>query len=325
LTDSLNNVHYDLIFNSKKKENLMALTKKFHGVYAALLTPFEENGKVALNLIEPLLQFLIKKGIHGLYVCGGSGEGPLMDLEERKEVMKKVQEVAENKLSLIAHVGVATNTRNATLLAEYAEKIGYDGVSSVAPTYYNYAFREIHSYYATIASASSLPFFVYYIPLTTGVKFVQEQFSTLGEIKNIQGIKYTDPNMYILQNILLLMKGRWIAFSGPDEMFLPALTMGVSGSIGTTQNILPEIFLDIYNAFKKGDVPTAMALQQRITEAVSLLQSYGGLASWKAAGSFRGINTGFARAPQRPCLSKEENLSLQKRWKTLFPDYSEVI
>ena len=54
------------------------------------------------------------------------------------------------------------------------------------------------------------------------------------------------------------MKGKWIAFSGADELFLPALTMGTVGSIGSTQNVLPEIFVQIYNNFTQGSIKKAM-------------------------------------------------------------------
>lgn len=171
----------------------------------------------------------------------------------------------------------------------------------------------------------SIPFFFYYIPQTTGVFLKNEQILKLGEIKNIIGLKYTYTDFYLLQDLLIKMKGKWIAFSGPDELFLPALTMGVIGCIGSTQNILPEIFIDIYESFKKNEIEKAIKLQKRITEAVDLLHRYGGITSRKVALKFRGIDAGFTREPFFKDLPSEKAKMFKKEWLEKFPEFSEGI
>lgn len=142
-------------------------------------------------------------------------------------------------------------------------------------------------------------------------------------VKNIVGLKYTDTDFYILQDLLL--KTNWIAFSGSDQMFLPGLTMGTVGCIGSTQNVLPEIFVDIYECFKKGNIKRAMELQKRITIAVSLLYKYGKIYSWKTAMKFRGIDVGVCRSPIKEKLNEAEEEKLKKEWKKIFPEFSEGI
>jgi len=297
------------------------MKEKISGVFAALLTPFNEKGNVDEGRLKKLVKFLISKGVDGLYICGGTGEGLLMSVEERKFVAEVVKETAEDKVKIISHIG-CLNTKDAVELAKHAEKIKLDGISSIPPIYFRYSFEEIYNYYKNIAEAASLPFLIYYIPSTTGVTLSNDKIAELSKIKNIIGLKYTNYDFYTLQDLLLKVK-RWIAFSGPDEMFLPALTMGVSGCIGSTQNVLPEIFVDIYRNFKDGSIKKAMELQRRITIAVSLLKKYGGMTAWKTALKFRGVDAGFCRNPIKEKLDEKEEKMLKREWKKIFPEFSE--
>jgi len=294
---------------------------KFYGVYAALLTPFNKEGMVCKTRLRKLVRFLISKEIDGLYICGGTGEGPSMDVDERKQVVETVKEEAGGKVRLIAHIGGSLNTKNAVKLAKHAEKLKLDAVSSISPIYYKIGFSEVFNYYKTLAESTSLPFLIYYIPTTTGIALSTEELLKFLSIKNIIGLKYTNPDMYILQDLLLKAKGKWLAFSGPDEMFLPGLVMGVVGSIGSTQNVLPEIFIGIYKSFLAGDIKKAMELQKKVTVAVSLLKKYGGINSWKTALKFRGIDAGYARESLRKDLPETEEKNLYKEWKQNFPEY----
>jgi N-acetylneuraminate lyase len=298
---------------------------KFFGVYAALITPFDEKGGVDEKRLKNLVKFLISKGIDGLYVCGGTGEGLLMDIDERKKVAEIVKDEAQNKIKLIVHVGGALNTKNSIELAKHSEKIKVDAISSIPPIYYKFSFNEIFNYYYQLANLTNLPFFIYYIPATTGIFLTNEEILKFGEIKNIVGLKYTYTDFYLLQDLLLKMKGKWIAFSGPDELFLPALNMGVVGCIGSTQNVLPEIFVEIYKNFKEGNIKKAIEFQKRITIAVSLLKKYGGITSWKIALKFRGIDAGYAREPFLKDLDKDRKERFKKDWKKNFPEFSEGI
>ncbi|HOJ39349.1 MAG TPA: dihydrodipicolinate synthase family protein [bacterium] len=300
------------------------MKNEFCGVYAALLTPFDRRGRIDEKRLISLVDFLLSRGIDGLYVCGGTGEGLLMNLPERKEVAELVKERVGKRATVISHIGGSLNTENAVALAEHAAEINLDAVSSIAPIYYRFSFREIFSYYRTVAESTSLPFFIYYIPATTGVFLPNEQIAQLATIRQIAGLKYTSPDFYLLQDLLMRCPG-WTAFSGPDEMFLPALTMGVSGCIGSTQNVLPEIFVGIYKAFQQGKLRQAMRLQQRVTQAVSLLKRHGGMEAWKAALRCRGVEPGFCRPPNRPSLPEDEFKELAGEWKRLFPEYAEGV
>ncbi len=297
------------------------MKENFSGVYAALLTPFDERGRISEKKLRGLIRFEIGKGLNGLYICGSTGEGINMNVDERKEVAEIVTEEARGKVKVIVHVGGSTNTANAMELVKHASKLKLDAVASIPPIYYPFRFADIFNYYQALAEASDLPLFIYYIPQLTGGALSNDKLVELGKIQNIIGIKYTAHDFFTLQDLLLKMDNRWIAFSGPDEMFLPALTMGVVGSIGSTQNVIPELFLEIYKSFHGGDMHRAMQCQQLVTRAVSLLIQYGGIAAWKTALSFRGIDAGLCKPPLRIALPDQDKATMKKQWLKLFPEH----
>lgn len=296
--------------------------KIFCGVFAALLTPFNAKGDICETRLKQLVNFLLSKGINGFYVCGGTGEGPLMDVDERKRVVEIVKRTAGNKVAIIAHVGGTNNTRNAAALARHAERIGCDGVSSVFPGYYAYSFDEHFQYYKSLAECTKLPFFIYYNPYVGGGSSAGKM-AQFAKIRNIVGIKYTDYDLFSLQRLLQQTNGKWIAFSGSDESFLPALTMGVTGSIGGTQNILPEVYVRIYKHFQTGNIPEAMRLQKKITSVVDLLLANGFIRSCKTALRFRGLDGGCCRPPYLEKVSPAQERNMRKLWKELMPEYAE--
>ncbi|MCW4026479.1 MAG: dihydrodipicolinate synthase family protein, partial [Candidatus Bathyarchaeota archaeon] len=60
------------------------------GIFPALITPFDREGKVILNDLRGVARFHIEKGVDGFFVCGSAGEGPLMSISQRKLVAETV-------------------------------------------------------------------------------------------------------------------------------------------------------------------------------------------------------------------------------------------
>lgn len=114
--------------------------------------------------------------------------------------------------------------------------------------------------------------------ITTGVRLTAEDMKRIfEEIPSAVGMKYTDADYFEMRSILDLVDGQAIILAGRDELFLPALTIGAGGSIGTTQNIFPELFVGVHRAFLVGDWEKAQELQLKASRAVRVLLGYGSL------------------------------------------------
>ena len=140
---------------------------RFKNVTVALNTPFKENGDVDLDTTRKLVNYLYNKGIKSLYVCGSTGEGFLLDNEERKAVVEAVCEEVKDKMTIIVHVGCAS-TKHACELASHAEKCGAHSTSAVPSVYYRLGEESVYTHWTEITKAADLPFLIYNIPQLTG-------------------------------------------------------------------------------------------------------------------------------------------------------------
>jgi N-acetylneuraminate lyase len=270
----------------------------FTGVWPALITPLTEedrvNGATACRLVE----YLLAAGVGGFYVCGGTGEGILLSTAERERMAETVIEQVNGRVPVIIHVGAIT-TAEAMALAVRAEAAGADAVAAIPPFYYNVGFQGIVEHYRSIAGASALPLYIYYIPTATGVTVTAQQMWELCQIPNVRGFKYTSYDMYLLEQVLALGKGTLNVFSGPDELFAPMLTVGVDGAIGTTYNVLPRHFVKLYETFRRGDIEGARRLQSQANRVIDTFTKHGGLPAVKEMMRMIGLDCGYCRRPLR--------------------------
>lgn len=281
----------------------------FAGVWPALVTPLTAHDRIDVSTTRRLVDHLVEAGIGGLYVCGGTGEGILLPLAERRQMAEAAIEQVNGRVPVIVHVGAAA-TADAIALAAHAARSGADGVASIPPFYYNVGFQAIEEHYALIAGASSLPLYLYYIPGSTGVTVTAEQMWALCQIPNVRGFKYTSFDMHLLEQVLSLAGGTINVFSGPDELFAPMLMVGVDGAIGTTYNVLPGHFVRLYQAFRRGEVETARRLQSQANRVIDAFLKHGGLPAVKEMMRLIGFDCGYCRRPFRR-LSEDEVAALR--------------
>lgn len=288
-----------------------AVCERFRGVYPALLTPFDGKHRVHEEVLRALVEHHLARGLRGFFVCGSAGEGLLLRVAERKRVAEVVVEQTAGRGVCMVHVGHPSSDVAAEL-ARHAESIGADGIGSVPPIYYRVGFEGCVRHYRTIAKTCGLPFIVYNIPYTTGVSVTSREMAELFRIETIVGMKYTDPNTYEMQNIIALAEENCIILSGADELFLPALTMGAGGSIGTTQNIMPKHFVELYQAFLRGDLEQARRLQVQANRVIRELLVYGSVSAWKVVLKAQGFDCGPCRAPLKTLSEREEEALLER-------------
>ena len=106
------------------------MNKEYHGIYAALVTPFTDHGKVNCDELQKLVRYLIGQGIDGFYVGGSTAEAFLLSAQERKSVLEAVVEANAGEKKVICHVG-AISTDHAVDFAQHAQRTGADAVSAL--------------------------------------------------------------------------------------------------------------------------------------------------------------------------------------------------
>jgi len=278
---------------------------KITGMLPALLTPFDAEGNVNLTAMRDLIEWHIIQGVAGFYILGSTGEGLLLSEAERRTVAEAVVKQVKGRVPVIVHVGAIT-TRMACDLAAHAEQIGADAVSAIPPFYFNVGPEGVKQHYLRIGAASSLPFYIYNIPGTTGVNIstdmVRDMIKTM---PTLRGMKYTAYDFYAMRKIIELEGGKLNVVSGPDEMMIAAQAMGADGAIGTTHNILPRILVQAYNAFHAGDLATAQALQAKINWVVNIFLSFPSFSAVKEIMRLIGFDLGCGRLPNLPLTDQQ--------------------
>jgi len=291
--------------------------RSFKGVWPALVTPFTAENTINVPVLRELVEYLIDKRVDGFYVCGTTGEGIYMSVEERKIVAETVIEQIRGRVPAIVHVG-CVSVCDAVALAQHAQQVGAAGASSILPPLYNNP-KSLYKYFETIASAiPALPLLGYIFggPIDA-VTFMRE----LMAIPNVVGTKYTGPNMYEFRHIVELRDDDWTVFSGMDEQCLFAAMFGASGNIGSTLNFMPGVYREIHACCKDGDLARGQELQIRANKVTKVLISFGFPGALKEVMGMLGFDCGNPRLPNLP-LPEEKRESLHAQLEAV--DFSKL-
>jgi N-acetylneuraminate lyase len=273
------------------------LKHRLQGVFPAIVTPFGGNGEFAAETFERLLAHLYETGVHGVYVCGQTGEGVLQQVGMRQQVAEVAVRCSPKDRTVILHVG-ATRLADAIELARHAERIGASAVSSLPPAG-NYSFSELKGYYKQLAQATSLPLLVYYYPEASRLTVTLDHLLELCEIPNVVGLKFTDFDLFKLHQISQSGK---VILNGRDEVFAAGLLMGAGGGIGTFYNLVPELFLQIYESSLSGKWDEARRAQDQVNELIRIVLQFPMLSAVKTLLKWQGFDCGR-------CLPPRENLT----------------
>lgn len=293
--------------------------KEFKGVIPAVLTVFDKEENIDEVGMRELVSHLINKGVNGLYLTGSTGEGFTMTGEERKRIVEIVMDENAGRVPVVVHVG-AIGTRISIDLAKHAQEVGADGISSVPPFYWKFSENQIVKYYEEIAVACTLPMIVYNVPLVglLGMNAIKR----LAAIDNVKGIKYTALSHYEITQIKDEIGEDFLVYSGCDEMAMSGLLAGADGIVGSFFNIMPELFINIYNAVESKDLNEAQRLQRQAVEiimfALKVPSFYAGM---KVVLRATGVNAGYCRSPFEN-LTPEEEAELLNGFKKLKETYN---
>ena len=283
---------------------------KFHleGVIPALLTPFTKNAKhVDYDKAGALAVRLATQGVHGIFPCGTTGEGMLMTIEERKKLLEAVVAAAGRRLKVIAHTG-CLDTASTIELTRHAMETGAAAAGVVAPGFYAYDDSALTSHYGAVANAvKDFPVFLYNIPSCARNALSPSLIRSLSSrFENIAGMKDSSGDMAALTRILAWVPKEFNVINGVDEYSFQALVAGAKGSVSSTANIIPELFLSVFNSVRKGDLKKAWNAQAKLATTCGLFQYGRMVAYYKEGLRLRGFDAGPVRPPQRELTAAEK-------------------
>lgn len=285
--------------------------EKIKGLINAPFTPFYENGEVNYEPIAAYAGLLVKNGLQGVFINGSSGEGYLLNEEERMKLAEKWVEVVPKGFKVIVHVG-STCVKSSHNLAAHAQQIGAWGIGAMATPFPKInQVEELVKYCEEIASgAPDLPFYYYHIPVFNNAYLPMLDLlkAVEGRIPNFAGIKYTYENLYEYNQCRLYKNGLFDMLHGQDESILASLAMcGTEGGIGGTTNYNGKELIGILDAWHAGDLETARERQNFSQAVINVICNYrGNIVGGKRIMKLIGLDLGKNRTPFRNMTDEEE-------------------
>jgi 4-hydroxy-tetrahydrodipicolinate synthase len=268
------------------------------GIIPAMVTPLDDQEELNEAALRRLVNYLIEKGVHGLFPVGSQGEFYAFSPEEKQRVWEIVVEEASGRVPVYAGTGAIT-TRQVIELNKVAEKAGVNAVSVLTPFFIHPTEAELYDHYAAIAEATSLPVLLYNNPGRTGVKLSASFVARLGEHPNIAGIKDSSGDLTLTIEMVRGTDDDFTVLMGRDSLIFAGLQHGIKGAIAATANVAPTLVVEIYEAFQEGDLARALAAQEKLLP----LRTAFGLGTFpvvvKDAMNMIGVPAGPARRPLR--------------------------
>lgn len=278
---------------------------KIRGMIPPMVTPLLDNSTIDVEGTKRLVEHIIVGGCNGIFILGTTGEAQSLSYKLRYEFVKLVCDSVAGRVPVLVSV-TDTALDESVRLADVAAENGAVGVVAAPPYYFPVSQVELYEYYTALASALPLPLFLYNMPSHVKVYLEVPTVLKIAEHPNVVGIKDSSANMTYFRTLAYHLGGRddFALYVGPEEITGECVLVGADGGINGGANLFPELYVSMFNAADKGDIPTVRELQKRIMKISTSLYTIGHYSSSylkgvKCALSCLGICNGYLAWPFR--------------------------
>ncbi len=297
----------------------------FGRVLSAMVTPFDEEGELDLDVAAELARYLQSNGHDGLVIAGTTGEAPTLNDDERLSLFEAV--IGAVTIPVVAGTGTY-DTRHSVHLTKQAKALGAAGVLAVCPYYSRPSQAGIEGHMRAIADASDLPVMVYDIPVRTGRKMTSAMLLRLArDVPNIVALKDAAANPGETAAVISSAPAGFEVYSGDDAMTLPLLASGIVGTVGVATHWTGDDHQLMFDLWDKGDVAGARLVNSRMLESFAFETGDDAPNPIPTTAMMRhiGIAVGQARLPIGPAPDFVERrapevLANLQRWRDAYPD-----
>ncbi|RLI91546.1 MAG: 4-hydroxy-tetrahydrodipicolinate synthase [Candidatus Altiarchaeales archaeon] len=275
------------------------------GLFTAIITPFDEKGRVDEEGLRRNIEFQLENGVDGVVPVGTTGESATLSEEEHKRVVEITIDQVNGRALVLAGTG-SNSTAEAIDYTKHAKDAGADAALMISP-YYNKPTQEgIYQHYKKVAETVDIPIILYTVPGRTMVNIEPETTKRLSEIPNIVGIKDASGNLNQISKEILLCGEDFVVLSGDDSLNLPIISLGGKGAISVVSNITPKEMGDLVREALNGNFTEAMKLHYRLYPLSKVLFIETSPAPVKAAMNMMGLAAGNPRLPLVPVRKDSE-------------------
>lgn len=295
---------------------MMVSTQRLSGIFTPNLVPLDSRGEINEAELRRYVDWLIERGVHGLYPNGSTGEFTRFTVEERRRIIEIVCHQANGRVPVLAGAAEA-NVRETIKACEYYYQLGARAVAIVAPFYYKLSPASVYAYFAEIGRNTPIDVTLYNIPLFASpidvptVRKLAENFPKIVAIKDSSG---DIPHMIRMIKAVRPNRPDFSFLTGWDAALMPLLLVGCDGGTNATSGVVPEITRKLFDLTMAGRLDDARAVQYDLVDLFdTMLYSAEFPEGFRAAVELRGFRMGTGRQP----LSPEQQTNLAALSKSL--------
>jgi dihydrodipicolinate synthase/N-acetylneuraminate lyase len=246
------------------------------GIVIPLITPFDENYHVDLHALESVVELTVRAGVHGLFVAGSAGMGPVMSVEERKAVCESSVKKVAHRVPVIVQIG-APDIQTTIELAKHAQEAGADALGCLPPYYYSdHSDTEVLNHFRKLADSVELPIYIYQNIRYTGIDIKPSLAKRIAEaVPSVCGIKVSHGSLEEVLRYVQALPKETAVFSGPILNLASGHQLGIKGSINPPTSIFPELAVAYWNAVVGGKYDEVSKLTMQIWSVLTIFMGSG--------------------------------------------------
>jgi len=275
--------------------------KRFSGIYCPNIVPLDADGEIAEAELRVYVDWLIERGVHGLYPNGSTGEFTRFTAPERRRIIEIVVDQTAGRVPVLAGAAEA-NARETIAACEHYAGVGATAVAIVSPFYFKLGPESVYAYFREIGRNSPIDVTLYNIPMFASPIDLATAQRLADDCERIVAIKDSSGDLPFMMELMAAVRPNrpdWCFLTGWDSCLLPMLWMGCDGGTNATSGVAPELTRELFAAANAGKPEKARALQLRLTRLFDALFGAADFPDGFRMGvTLRGIAAGSGRTPR---------------------------
>jgi len=239
--------------------------KLLQGIVVPTVTPLTKKGDLDVEALEQLVEYLIAGRVTGLFVAGTTGEGPALPQVIRREMVQRVCAQVKGRIPVVV-AAMDPSLREALATSSHAAEVGADAMAFSPPYYLALSESDILRFGQIVASESALPAYLYNVPYTQLPQFSLDVLRRLADYPKVLGLKDSSGNFPQLVEAVKIFSHRpeCSVLVGPERFLAAALREGADGGVSGGGNLLPNLYMDLYENHVKGNHQQVDELQEKV-------------------------------------------------------------
>jgi 4-hydroxy-tetrahydrodipicolinate synthase len=301
------------------------MAERITGIFTPHIVPLDDRGRIDEDELRRYVDWLIAKGVHGLYPNGSTGEFVRFAPEERRRIIQIVCQQAAGRVPVLAGAAEA-NIRETLQACDVYAGYGARAVAIVSPFYYKLSPESVYAYFREIALHSPIDVTLYNIPMFASPIDVPT-IRRLAEFERIVGIKDSSGDLAFMMRMIAAVRPvrpDFTFLTGWDVVLVPMLLVGCDGGTNATSGVVPELTRKLFDLTQAGQIAEAIRIQYRLVELFdAMLFSFDFPEGFRAGVEVRGFRMGQSRQP----LSESQRIDrvgLERVLRCILSDFGYV-